>query len=163
MSRFKILTEFTRTLVDIDGNKIFRFPAETLLDNIIPDLWIDIMRYSHRFILWNRLIPCPGYRKVTEEEFPTLRNNFIEFYEKNKGIPNFKNTEYTQKMYFIIDGFYTVSTLGGYITLKYSDNKPTIVFDDSALNRFEWNTMNISSMPILLTSTNIHMVLMTPE
>jgi hypothetical protein len=100
---------------------------------------------------------------VTEEEFPTLRNNFIEFYEKNKGIPNFKNTEYTQKMYFIIDGFYTVSTLGGYITLKYSDNKPTIVFDDSALNRFEWNTMNISSMPILLTSTNIHMVLMTPE
>jgi hypothetical protein len=96
----KITTKCTRTLSDGCGNKLFKFPTKTLLDNIIIDLWNDIMKYTKPpFILCNRLIPCSGYRNVTKDEFPLLKSDFLNYYRENEGFNNYNKIKYSQEMY----------------------------------------------------------------
>lgn len=53
------------------NNLIYQFPAETLLDNIIPDLWPTIIHYENTkivFGLGNYNDAYPGYRLVNDIE-----------------------------------------------------------------------------------------------
>lgn len=152
----RIGTKYTRTLIDSNGKEIYEFPANTLLDNILPDLWNDIMKYIKRdkFILRNRLLPCPGFRKVTKDEFVILENDFMNYYKQNGGITNYQNTDYSQIMYFIVDGYYVFSykNNSGSTTCEYSIDKTKILIN--------LNNSYVSNVSVDLESKNIHMILM---
>lgn len=70
------------------NEKVFEFPFYTILDNVIPDLWNDILKYTsyHPFILGNETTSYPCYRKMSEDEFNTTKHKFIEYHHSNRGI-----------------------------------------------------------------------------
>jgi len=59
-----------RVMHDSNNKKVFEFPIDTLLDNIILDLWNDIIKYvDYHIILGANNSIYPGYRKMKKEEF----------------------------------------------------------------------------------------------
>lgn len=79
----------TTTISDHKGNKIFEYPGDTLLDIIISDLWNDIIKYVlyPPFMICNIKETIPFYRKITKDEFETIKNKLIDYHRKNNGIP----------------------------------------------------------------------------
>lgn len=77
-----------RTIHDKNGKKILNIPINSLLNNIIIDLWGDIVRYMdyYPFIIG---IDKPHYRKITLDEFENMKIKFMEYYWKNNGVHMF--------------------------------------------------------------------------
>ena len=72
----------SQVISDNNGKQMFQFPKNTLLDNILIDLWNNIMRYyTTPFAVGLRNKTYPGYRLVTEDD---VNNNFIEMFRKYK-------------------------------------------------------------------------------
>jgi len=66
-------------IYDSNQKTIFEFPVGTLLDNILPDLWIVILRYnSNLFIIGKHDGTYDGYRKTTEKDFS--QRQFSKYY-----------------------------------------------------------------------------------
>lgn len=61
----------TKTLCDYKGNIILNFPIDTLLDNIIIDLWSHIIKYLDLcdYIIGDVGVSYLGYHQITNEEF----------------------------------------------------------------------------------------------
>lgn len=75
-----------KVLCDSKGKTILIFPFDTLLDNVIMDLWSHVMRYLvlRPYIIGDVRIKYPGYHPVTNEEFNM--ENFLNYYFENNGI-----------------------------------------------------------------------------
>jgi hypothetical protein len=160
----KIVTVTVRKIYNDNGIVIFEFPAKTLLDKIILDLWNEIIKYinCHEFILWNFSVPCPGYRKVRKNEFETLKKSFINYYNKNEGIPNILNTNCPIATQFIIDENYTDTIHTFFTTLcKYSDDKTKIVLYNWM--KLEIEDISINAQKINLDRNENRLVLMIAE
>lgn len=78
----------TKTICDINGKKLLKYPENTLLDAIINDLWNDIIRYLdyHPFAIGFQVETYTGYRAISQGEFNPFE--FRKYYMKNKGVPN---------------------------------------------------------------------------
>jgi hypothetical protein len=60
----------TRTIYNPKNEKVFDFPADTILDNIILDLWNHIAKYlNHHFVVGDSVTIYPGYRPMRKDEF----------------------------------------------------------------------------------------------
>jgi hypothetical protein len=81
---FIIDTIIYKIIRDAKGNKILKFPINTPLDNIIPDIWSIIIKYlTHSFCLGHSNTEYPGYRKMSKNEFNASKNIFSTYYSKN--------------------------------------------------------------------------------
>lgn len=80
-------------LSDQNGNKLFEFPCDTILDKIIPDLWSDVVKYMNynpfAFGVYGQTYP--GYRIMKKKEFEENKELFCSSYVKNKGIKFISN------------------------------------------------------------------------
>lgn len=93
-------------IYDKNDKKIFKFPNDTLLNEIFDDLWIEIIKYVtiDQFIFGiskegeTNMYPC--YRKITEAEF---MSQFIGYYHKNRKVPKMNNYSHIER-YIGIDG-----------------------------------------------------------
>jgi hypothetical protein len=70
-------------ICDKNGKKIIIIPANTVLDNILDDLWNDVIRYLPSPFLISHKI-CPGYRKMKCGDFSEIK--FRNYYIKHGGI-----------------------------------------------------------------------------
>lgn len=130
-----ITPKYTNTITDSKGNKLFKFPGDTTLDNIIPDLWNDIIKYLNvpLFIFGLESANYPGYRVLKRDEFDIYKNKFVDYYIKNQGIPNIFDIHLTTQIYFIIDGYYVV-TCKGYTTCSYDENKTIFIIQTHSVD-----------------------------
>lgn len=99
----KIVTVSTKKVIDSNDNIIYEFPGDTLLDNILPDLWPSIISYqhcNHPFKIGKKNTQYTGYRVIYDEECDTKQFSklFIEYYEKNNGLYSLDNI-YTARNY----------------------------------------------------------------
>jgi hypothetical protein len=79
--------KITKTICDKDNKKILKYPIDTILDNIVNDLWTDIIKYmDFEFAIGCSHEIYAGYRKINEKEFEEFKSIFGTYYAKNGGI-----------------------------------------------------------------------------
>jgi len=81
-------TKTIREIFNSKGKILFIYPANTTLDNIYPDLWINIINMYHPFVVGKYNLQYPGYRLVTDKDFfkQENKNNFVNYCKKNNGL-----------------------------------------------------------------------------
>lgn len=64
-----ITQKHTNIVKDSNENELYKFPCGTLLDNIILDLWNDIIKYMchHQYALGIHNKTYIGYRNMTKK------------------------------------------------------------------------------------------------
>lgn len=152
-----------KIVMDSKGNKIFKLPSDTILDNIIPDLWTDIIKYQYTcdFILCDNWNQFPGFRIVKRDEWPQIQSKFIEYYDKYGGIPNISNFRSdNSNSYLVIDGNY-VDMNGEYVTCD-------IIKNDTILTilRYTFKAnygFNVRNHVITMIPGVDHLVIMVPD
>lgn len=169
-----LINEYFRVIKNQKGVILFTLPINTALDDIIMDLWIVITkyRYPYKYALCNRLDPVHGFRPIKIEEFNMIKDDLMEYHKKNNGLPtlqkidNVTNAFYTQKMYLIIDTYYSLSN-GKYILCDFTENSKNIYFskteDGKQLGELDKLDEIDKYHRINCASANIHLVLMVPD
>jgi hypothetical protein len=73
-------------LRDRNGKQILRYPKNTLLDDIIADLWGEIEKYlsCSPFMFGISGDVYPGYREMTKGEFNKILPKFVSEYKNQK-------------------------------------------------------------------------------
>jgi hypothetical protein len=117
----KIVNAFNRIIYDSNGRKAFKFPINTALDNILNDLWTDIIKYMclYPFALGNEQM---GYHKMTLEEFNANKDTFYDYYKKNNGIHIFGKLPNDDEMvnYLAINNSHVISCgINSSLKIKY--------------------------------------------
>jgi hypothetical protein len=71
-------------IYDSTGEELFKFPLNTLLDGILPELWGVIVNYMNfpLFILSSVDVPC--YSRLTKDNFDTYKEKFANYYFEKK-------------------------------------------------------------------------------
>lgn len=116
-----------RILYDSNDKEIFKFPVDTILDNVIIDLWNDIMRYMYTFVIGDNGTKYFGYRQMKKEEFN--ENMFKSYYLKGhmECITNLRC--FSERL--VIDDCY-LESMKHYVRCfregPYEDNKQRIKF-----------------------------------
>lgn len=131
-----IIPKHTKIIRDSKGDVLFEFPENTLLDNILSDLWGKIF--------WYKLVPFalgisykhyPGYRAVTLTEFDNKKNDIIKYYYDQKGFPNIFNLDFTCYTSIVIGGYWMLMQSEP-IQCKYGNDKSKIISDRLSLLLF---------------------------
>lgn len=120
--------------------KIFKLPQNTLLDNILIDLWSCIIKYEfpYCFTLCEYDDEHPGFRSIIRSEFEKIKPIFLNFYEKNGGIPDIFNIKQNKFSYLSVDG-YCVTCKKSSSKCIFSKNE--ILLDDihdAYINPYAW-------------------------
>jgi hypothetical protein len=121
--------ENVKIVRDGKGNIIFTLPIGTVLDNIILDLWTDIIKYQniHSFIICDKNNLLPGFKIVNENDFDSIKSMFLKYYDVNEGIPNFAKLQTDNKhSYFVIGDYYTKSQID-YVTCNIVNGGTKII------------------------------------
>ena len=86
----KITPQTINTITNSNDQSIFEFPANTILDKILPDLWTLITNYYYcdKPLAFGNYTTNPEYRLITQEECETkdFKQLFLNCYYHNKGI-----------------------------------------------------------------------------
>lgn len=81
--------EVIRKISSPTGEVLFVYPANTLLDFIILDLWpIIINHFIYEFVIGNYNKQYSGYRLVNNDDIKIqkFKDDFKNYYKKNNGI-----------------------------------------------------------------------------
>ena len=144
---------------DKHDNIIFELPQNTLLDNILVDLWPTIAKYGvqYPFILCDYYNQLPGFRKIKREEFVSLKQLFSDYHEKNGGLINIQNIKNNGTIiFFVIDEYYV--TLNGMDVVCIIIKNKIILMSNTIASNYR-----ISNTKIYDTQRDIHLVLMIPD
>jgi hypothetical protein len=153
-----------KMIMDSKGNKIFKLPSDTLLDNIIPDLWTDIIKYqyTYEFILCDNWNQFPGFRIVKQDEWPSMQSKFLNYYNQYGGIPNIANFKSdNDHSYLVMDNNY-VDLYGHYVTCDVIKNDTKIVLMGNN-NTIMNSNFTIRNHTIVKIDDIDHLVLMVPD
>lgn len=103
-----ITQKHTNVIKDSKGNKLYKFPCNTLLDDILIDLWSEIIKYMyyHQYALGIHNKTHIGYRKMTKDEFDSHKVNFLNYYWMNKGIYSLDDLGSSENKFLTVDGHY---------------------------------------------------------
>jgi hypothetical protein len=102
-----IKSNVIRSIYNHANQKIYEFPGDTLLDNILIDLWSVIIKYTqHVFALKNLGKVHDDYRVMKLEEFHSHKDIFFDYIEKNGLVDIFG--DYYNNYYFSIDDYQVV-------------------------------------------------------
>jgi hypothetical protein len=114
----------TNTIYNSNKKRLFTFPNNTTLDNIIPDLWNIIIGYMDvaPFIIGLKSANYPGYRELKNGEFDKYRHKILKYYLINNGMDNIFNL-YLNGAILLIDGCNILTEEG---TIKCDDNNAQI-------------------------------------
>lgn len=105
-----IAPKHTKTISDIYENILFEFPENTLLDNILPDLWSEILKYQVvPFIIGDPNLTYPGFHLISKDEFLDCVDDIMEYYHSNKGISNVFDLDTKTNFHFLIGDHYAVN------------------------------------------------------
>lgn len=125
-----ITSETIFSIRDSSGNALLKIPDNSVLVNIIPDLWSCIIKYfdNHLFVVGKFHVPYDDYRLVTKSDLENdeLKILFAYLYRLNNGILSLMN---------ISDG----NKLGHPV---YCDDYP----DNSCLLSFDGKYIHVSSL-----------------
>lgn len=97
-----------KIITDSNDKVILKFPINTPLDNIIDDLWANIIKYMdyQPFLITMPKYTLPGYRLITEDEFDDGKK-FLDYYFSNRSIPHLGDkAEYSQ---LIVGNYYIIN------------------------------------------------------
>lgn len=64
----------TNHILNSNNQEIFKFPGQSLLDKILPELWptiIDYYYHNQPFVIGDRDKQYPGFRLITQQECET--------------------------------------------------------------------------------------------
>ena len=78
-------TKTIREISNSSGKVLFVYPANTVLDNILPELWVNIIdNMYHPFVVGKYNLQYPGYRLVTNNDFSKQENKdyFVNYCKK---------------------------------------------------------------------------------
>ena len=85
-----ITSSIINTITNATGEKIFKYPGNTLLDLIYKELWciiIDYLNYDKLFAIGLSDKTYPGYTIINEAQITKEFNkSFTNYYKHNKGI-----------------------------------------------------------------------------
>lgn len=85
-TNFTISELHTKIIRDFNGDKLLKFPMDTLLDMICDDLWSEMIKYlEYHIAIGDYSESYPGYRLMRKEDFN--KKKIGNYYAKNKGIP----------------------------------------------------------------------------
>jgi hypothetical protein len=141
------------------GKIVLELPQDTLLDNIVNDLWpiISKYRYQYPFVFCEYDDQLPDFRQITKKEFGLLKSSFLDYYGKNGGVPNIQNINHTgDTIYVVIDNCY-LSDGDMFIRCVIDGNK-IIIMANIVKNDFM-----VSDNGIYDTEIDLHLVLMVPK
>lgn len=121
----KFTLQNTIKISDIKGNKLFKYPIGTVLDNIITDLWNDIVRYLSYppFIVCNIDQNVPFYCKIGKKEFDNIKKKLRKYHHTNSGIPLFPNYIWSRNSYVGIDKDHILTNGNYYFNGHIHDSK----------------------------------------
>ena len=96
----KVIPYFNQ-IVNSNNQKIYNFPANTVLDNILPDLWSKIIEYYYHhktFAFGTEKTKKSNYRQVGRREFKTagFKKLFSECYFGYNGLHCLSNLILTE-------------------------------------------------------------------
>jgi len=95
-----------RIVYDSNNKKVFKFPIDTILDNVIPDLWHDIIGYANcEIFIGDSTTKYYGFRPMKKEEFN--EKQIMDYYgRKSFGIFEKSACEFLD---FVIEGCFVHS------------------------------------------------------
>ena len=101
----------TNKITNANNQTVFKFPSNTVLDNILPDVWVKIIEYYHHdipFIISTTKHPSIEYEEITYTK--GFENLFFDYYKNNGKIPILNNLNCDRMQRIIVGQNYLVST-----------------------------------------------------
>lgn len=98
-----------KIITDKNDKIILKFPIDTVLDNIIDDLWNNIIKYMdyQPFLIAIPKYALSGYRLIREDEFDSKK--FLDYYFNNRSIPYLGDTIGPSYAILIVGNYYVIN------------------------------------------------------
>lgn len=141
-----IIPQIINKITDPKGNVLFKYPGETLLDQINTDLWSLIIKFywsNISFALGNRYAKYSEFRIITIEECDkkSFFKSFTGFYNQNKGLYLLSDHSYSSRIIIASDIYFCINDKLCYIHEKDKESIAQIHDDESVIttiNSISW-------------------------
>lgn len=136
----KFIDRHTRTIYDANDKKQLVIPRDSLLNDIVLDLWSAIIGYMdyHQFIIGKKKL---GYRKIGLDEFNDKKHDFLKYYNKNNGIDTHGNFLAKDNVIQIKNSYVFINNCVLYFSVDSYSNKMKIanyIFNPIQENKFNY-------------------------